>query len=270
MSLENLLDVVVTWLTNTGIKVVIALIILAIGWKLIKKLITAFKKFANNKQVDTTLHLFLSAIIEFGLKLILIISLIGYLGFDISSLVAVFATSTLAIGLALQGSLSNLAGSVVILVMRPFKVDDLVEVGTYIGTVKKIDIFYTELITGDNKVVKLPNGSLANSNIINYSSMDKRRVDLILGVGYEADMHKVKNILTSIIESNDKILKDPAPFISIAELADNSVNFTVRVWCNTPDYWDVHFYVLEQAKIKFDEENINIPYPQMDVHLISK
>ena len=229
-----------------------------------------FNSFSSRKEIDSTLHSFLGAFLELALKSLLIICVLGYVGFEITGLAALLASAGFALGLALQGSLSNFAGGVIILIMRPFKIGDFIESSGNTGTVERIELFYTHLITPDNKAIMIPNGSLSNSTIINYSSKDTRRVDLVFGVGYEDDILHVKRVLSNIIDSCHLILKNPEPFINICEHGDSSVNIAVRVWTDTSNYWNVYFYLIEQAKIKFDEENINIPYPQMDLHIQNK
>ena len=238
MTLEKLLDKLINWCLTHGVRLIFGLIFLIIGWKIINKLLKSFEKVVEKRNFDPTLHSFLKAI-----------------------------SAGLAIGLALQGSLSNFAGGVVLLLMRPFSVGDFIEISTLSGKVEHIKLFYTYLITPDNKEIMIPNGNIANSSIINYSMRDTRRVDVTLSVAYEENVLHVKKVLWDIINSNDLILKNLEAFVGISEHADNSVNFVVRVWTKTENYWDVHFYILEQAKIRFDEENISIPYPQMDIHM---
>ena len=192
---------------------------------------------------------------------------LGYWGVDLASITAVVASAGVAIGLALQGSLSNFAGGFIILLLRPFKVGDYIATSSYEGGVEKIDLFYTHLVTVDNKEILIPNGTLSNGSLINYSSKDTRRVDLKFGVAYDADILHVRRVLNDIVSKHKLILHHPEPFIGIVEHADSSVNFAVRVWCNTPDYWKIYFDLLEEVKLRFDDEEINFPYPQMDVHL---
>lgn len=270
MSFENFINELLAWFTSSGIRLIFTLILFSIGWKLIKKVKKVFNKFCNKKSFDSTLQTFLSAFIDLTLKAILIVSLLQFLGLELTGFAAILASSTLAIGLALQGSLSNFAGGVIILIMRPFNVGDYIEVQGYSGTVEKIELVYTHLLTPDNKVVMIPNGNLANSNLVNYTLKDTRRVDLVFGVGYSDDILHVKRILMNIIENNELILSEPKPFINISEHASSSVNLAVRVWTNTENYWNVYFYLIEEAKLKFDEEKISIPYPQMDVHIKEK
>lgn len=262
---EDILKLTIQWMTTSGIKLVIALVILIVGWKLIKKFIKSFMKILKNKNFDPSVSTFLEAFMEIALRVVLIISLLEYIGFNLAGLTAVVASAGLALGLALQGSLSHFAGGVLILILRPFKVGDYIESSNYSGTVEKISIFYTYLVTGDNKEVLIPNGKLANGSLINYSTKDTRRVDLTIGIGYEDDLIMAKNILYNILRGHNLILNEPEPFVAVCEQADSSLNFTVRAWAKRTDYWTVKFDLLETIKLRFDEEGINIPYPQMDL-----
>ncbi|MGL4761014.1 MAG: mechanosensitive ion channel family protein [Sarcina sp.] len=267
INFDAILHTVVTWATTNGIKLLIGLIILVIGWKVINKIIKHSMKLLRAKGFDETVARFAETALNAVLKIILIITLLGYVGVNLAGLAALLASAGLAVGLALQGSLSNLAGGVIILVLRPFKVGDYIEASSQGGTVLKIQIFYTHLLTGDNKEVMIPNGKLANENIINYSSQDKRRVDLVFGIGYDDDLLKAKNILGELVTKHKLIIKHPEPFIAVSEQAASSINFVVRAWCESSDYWTVHFDLLEQVKLRFDEEGISIPFNQLDVNL---
>lgn len=266
MNLERILEKIILWCEGNGVRLIFGLIIFLLGWKLIKKLRSVLTKIGQKRQFDPTLQSFLNAFIDLSLKALLILFILNFVGVQVTGIAAIFASSTLAIGLALQGSLANFAGGVIILIMRPFKVGDYVEAQGHSGTVERIDMFYTHLVTPDNKSIMIPNGILANGSVVNYSNKNTRRVDLVFGVGYDEDVMKVKSAINSVINSNDLILKDPEPFINIDEHAASSVNFVVKVWTNTENYWTVYYYLLEETKIKFDEENISIPYPQLDIH----
>ena len=194
----------------------------------------------------------------------------GYVGIDTSSFAALIASAGLAIGLALQGSLSNFAGGFIILLLRPFRVGDFIEAANYIGTVEHIKIFYTTLITGDNKQILIPNGELANSSLINYSAKDTRRVDLSFGISYSAPIDKVKEVLHEVIKENELVLNDPEPFVGITALESSSVTFTIRVWAKTTDYWTVYLGLMEAVKVKLDDEGIEIPYNKLDIHVKEK
>lgn len=265
--ISELTNKFLAWITTNGIKLVIGLVLLYLGWKLINKVVKLVVQVMRKRNIDATLTSFSEAFVDISLKILLVITLMSYVGFDIAGLAALIASAGLAVGLALQGSLSNFAGGVIILLLRPFRVGDFIEAAGYTGTVEKITVFYTHLVTPDNKEILIPNGTLANGSLINYSSKDTRRVDLVFGVGYDDDIIKVKNVLWDIINKNPLILKNPEAFVGISEHGASSVNFTVRVWCNKEDYWTIYFDLLEQVKLRFDHEKISIPYPQMDVHL---
>ncbi|WP_024616008.1 mechanosensitive ion channel domain-containing protein [Clostridium sp. Ade.TY] len=267
MNLELIFNTIINWISKNGIKLIIGLIGLWIGWKLINKLIIWLNILFKKQNIDLTLVSFFNAFADIALKILLIIAFIGFLGVPTASFTAILASAGLAIGLALQGSLSNFAGGVIILLIRPFKVGDYIETSSYQGTVEKISIFYSHLVTADNKEILIPNGALANGSLINYSSKSTRRVDLTFSVGYESDLTLVKNILNDIVVENNLILKDPEPFIAISAQASSSIDFIVRAWCKTEDYWNIHFYLLEEVKIKFDKNNISIPYQQLDIHM---
>lgn len=248
----------------------LAIITLLIGLAVIKLLVKVISSQINKSKLDESLKPFLVSIISISLKVILIISIIGILGIPTASFVAVLGSFGLALGLAFQGSLSNLAGGVLLLTMRPFKVGDYIDGGGYSGTVKAIQILYTELITPDNKMIYIPNGNLSNSGIVNYSVHDTRRVDFMFGVGYEVDNQHVLQTLERIVRKHPAILLDPEPFIRLSGHGDSAVEYTVRVWTKAEDYWDVHYDLMEEVKTTFDQEDISIPYPQMDIHEIKK
>ncbi|MDZ4994154.1 mechanosensitive ion channel [Clostridium perfringens] len=265
--ITQMYEKLLTWITTNGFKLLVSLILLYIGWKLINKVIKLLANILRQRNIDATLTSFMEAFTDISLKILLVITLMSYVGFDIAGLAALIASAGLAVGLALQGSLSNFAGGVIILLLRPFRVGDFIEAVGYSGTVEKITVFYTHLATPDNKEILIPNGTLANGSLINYSAKDTRRVDLVFSVGYDDDIIKVKNVLWDIINKNDLILKTPEAFVGISQHAASSIDFTVRVWSKQEDYWTIYFDLLEQVKLRFDEENISIPYPQMDVHL---
>jgi small conductance mechanosensitive channel len=208
-------------------------------------------------------------LIYIALLTFVIIAAIGQLGIQTASFIAVFGAAGLAIGLALQGSLANFAAGFLLVILRPFRVGDFIEAAGVSGTVDAIEIFNTTLKTPDNRLIIIPNAKLSGDNIINYSAMDTRRVDMTVGVGYDADLSVVKTVLNDIISKDERVLSDPEPQIAVAELADSSVNFVVRIWVKTDDYWGVKFDTTETIKVRFDAEGIGIPFPQCDVHLVS-
>ena len=266
MTSQNFIDLAITW----GIKILGAIAIFIIG-KWIAKLITNFlRKALEKSNTDITLVKFLGDLTYFGLLVLVIIAALGTLGVDTASFAAIVAAAGLAVGLALQSNISNFGAGVVILFLRPFRVGDFVEVAGTSGSVEAIGIFNTTLKTGDNRIIYIPNSNIIGNNITNYSKEPIRRIDLVIGVGYEDDLKLVKETLEEILYSDEKILKDPAPSVSLAELADSSVNFNVRPWVKKEDYWCVRSSLLEKIKLTFDEKGINIPYPQLDVHLDQK
>lgn len=250
-----------------GINIVMALAIFIIGRIVVRLLCSLLGKVLNRAKVDDILIEFVKSIANAILLLFVIVASLNQLGVDTSSLVALLAAAGLAIGLSLQGSLQNFAAGVMLLIFRPFKAGDFIEAGGASGIVLTINIFTTTIRTGDNKEVIIPNGSIYGGNIVNYSSMPTRRVDMVFGIGYGDDLKKAKQLLQEIVEADERVLKDPAPTIAVSELADSSVNFVVRPWVNSADYWGVFFDTHETVKLRFDQEGISIPYPQMDLHV---
>ena len=244
-----------------GPKIIMAIIIYLIGSWLIRKLVGVARKVMAKGNYDESLQKFLLNLIGWGLKIFLIITVISTLGVETTSLAAVIAAAGLAIGLALQGSLGNFAGGVLIMIFKPYKIGDLVEAQGILGSVKEIEIFTTKLITPQNKLAIVPNGAMANGNIINYTAEGKMRVDTTVGIGYGEDMKKAKEVLLEMLVANPKVLKDPAPSVNVEELADSSVNLAVRPFCKPEDYWDVYFATIEGSKLALDKAKIEIPYP---------
>jgi len=267
IKMSSLIEKLVEWAATTGFKLIVGALIISIGFKLIKKLVERFMDVLEKREVDITLSRFLKSLITVSLKVILVLPVLGYWGVQLSGIAALVASAGVAIGLALQGSLSNFAGGFIILFIRPFKVGDYIETSTYGGVVEQIGLFYTQLATVDNKQILIPNGSLSNGSLINYSAKETRRVDLTFSTGYENDISHVKEILNKIVENHKLILKDPEPFIGVSAHSASSIDFVVRVWCRTENYWSIYHDLLEEVKITFDKENISIPYPQMDLHL---
>jgi small conductance mechanosensitive channel len=242
-------------------KVIAALILLIVGLWIINFFTRATAKLMEKRNLDSSLRGFLSSLINWGLKIFLFITVAGQLGVETTSFAAIVAAAGLAIGMALQGSLSNFAGGALIMIFRPFKIGDYIEAQGEQGVVKEIQIFTTKLNTVDNKEVILPNGALSNGNIINYSSEEKRRVDITFGVSYDADIKETKDVLFEVINNTPYTLKDPATQVLLGELADSSVNFITRTWVKSSDYWDAYFHIMEHTKIALDKARIEIPYP---------
>jgi len=242
-------------------KVIAALVILIVGLFVINMFVKLAKRLMKKREIDDTLQKFLGNLLGWTLKILLFVVVASKLGLETTSFAAIIGAAGLAIGLALQGSLSNFAGGVLIMIFKPFKIEDFIEAQGVMGTVKEIQIFTTQLQTPGNKLAIVPNGSLSNGNIINYSAEEKRRVDMVFGVSYDADIKQTKDVLMNLLTSHPKVLKDPAPMVKVLELADSSVNFAVRPWVNTPDYWDVFFDMQENGKEALDAAGIEIPYP---------
>lgn len=253
--------------SNYGFKVLGALAIWFVGSWIIKKVKRLLIKAMDKFKYDESLEKFISNLIVGVLKILLVVVILGNLGVETTSFAAILAAGGLAVGLALQGSLSNFAGGVLLLIFKPYKIGDFIEAQGEMGTVKEIEIFTTKLNTPDNKEVIIPNGAMSNGNITNYSTEKKRRIDITMGVSYDADIKQTKDVLMKILIDNPKVLKDPAPMILLSELADSSVNYKMRPWTLTEDYWNVYFEVMEASKIELDKAGIEIPYPHsVEIH----
>ncbi len=250
-------------------KLLLALAVLFIGLWLIKRITSLMSTALDTAGVDESLARFLKSLASVALKVLLLISVASMIGIATTSFVAVLGAAGLAVGLALQGSLANFAGGVLILLFKPFKLGDFIEAQGVSGTVKEIQIFSTLLHTTDNKVVVVPNGSLSNNVITNYSREATRRVDLLFGIGYDSDLAKAKSLINDLVQAEARIHADPEPLIVVSELADNSVNLTVRVWTDASDMWKVRFALIEAVKLAFDANGVSIPYPQRDIRIIS-
>jgi small conductance mechanosensitive channel len=267
MDWKELLPELRKYITEFGVHIISAIAILVIGFWISKTLTKVLKKVLTKRSVDITLIGFLTSALKFALYLFVIIAAVGQLGIETTSFIAALGAAGLAIGLALQGSLANVAAGVMLIIFRQVKVGQFVESGGVSGTVEKVGIFNTTLVTIDNKVIYIPNSKLINDNIINYSEKDTRRIDLVFSISYEDDIDKTKKIIQSLIDSDPDILNEPAPLVAVGELTDNSVNIFVRPWVNTNKVLDVRFRLTELIKKKFDEENISIPFPQSDVYV---
>jgi small conductance mechanosensitive channel len=252
--------------TEFGLKIFGALAIWFVGSWLIKKIKNLLIKAMAKTEYDESLERFISNLIVGLLKVILVIIILGQMGVETTSFAAILAAAGLAIGLALQGSLSNFAGGILIMIFKPYRIGDFIEAQGEKGVVKEIEIFTTKLNTADNKEVIIPNGTISNGNITNYSTEKTRRIDITMGVSYDADIKQTKDLLMKIMTDHPKVLKDPAPIVVLGELADSSVNFKMRPWSLTEDYWDIYFEIMETCKIELDKAGIEIPYPQMDIH----
>jgi small conductance mechanosensitive channel len=253
-----------------GPKLLLALILLFVGLWIIRIFTRMFERAMDKASVEVSLRKFLSSLVNLALKALLLVSVISTMDIEMTSFVAIIGAAGLAVGLALQGSLANFAGGVLILLFKPFKVGDYIEASGQSGTVSEISVFNTILKTIDNKVVIVPNGALSNDIKINYTAESTRRVDLTFGIGYSDDLRKAKAILQEIANADERVHKEPAPFVAVKELGESSVDFTYRVWVNTADYWVVYFSTIEKVKLTFDERGVSIPFPQRDVHLYQK
>ncbi|WP_455219923.1 mechanosensitive ion channel family protein [Kaarinaea lacus] len=254
---------VIPWAIN----IISALVVFIIGRWIAKLLVKAMSKVMQRARVDETLISFLGNVLYVALLIVVIIAALDRLGVNTTSVLAVFATAGLAVGLALKDSLSNFAAGVMLIVFKPFKVGDFVEAGGTAGTVEEIRIFNTVMRTPDNREITVPNGQIYSGTIVNVTARDTRRIDLLFGIGYEDDFKKARELVWEVINNDERILKDPVPVVMFMELADSSVNFAVRPWVKTSDYWTVRADMLENVKLAFDNNNISIPFPQRDVHL---
>lgn len=257
------IDNAINWIWAALPNLILAVLIFIIGLWIIKVVNNMVRKFFIKQEYDSSLESFLQSLINIGLKITLFVLVITQLGVQSSSLVAIIGAAGLAIGLALQGSLANFAGGVLILIFKPFKVGDYIAAQGVDGTVKEISIFTTKISTFGNQIVIVPNGQLSNNNITNYNAQKTRRDKISIGIGYSSDLKKAKEVLLKICADNEHIFKDPAPAVYVDELAESAVNLTLRFWANNADFWDAHFYVMEETKLRFDNEGIEIPFPQV-------
>ena len=254
---------VIPWAINIGL----ALLIFIVGRVVVKIINKVLQNLLSRAKIDTMLVDFIAAIANAVLLLFVIIAAVDQLGVDTTSLIALIGAAGLAVGLALQGSLQNFASGIMLIVFRPFKPGDFVEAGGTTGSVEQVSIFHTVLKTPDNREVIVPNGPIYSGTITNYSAKEERRVDMVFGIGYGDDIKKAKEIFWELLKADERILEDPAPTVAVSELADSSVNFVVRPWVKTADYWAVKFDFTENIKLAFDAKGVSIPFPQMDVHM---
>jgi small conductance mechanosensitive channel len=267
MNASLILERVWELITIYGIKVVAALVILVVGRWVAMGIRGVVKRIMAKSKIDETITKFVSNLTYIGLLAFVILAALSQLGIQTTSFIAVLGAAGLAIGLALQGSLSNFAAGFLMIIFRPFRVGDYIEGGGTAGTVEEIQIFTTTLKTPDNKAVIVPNAKMTGDNIVNWTVKGTRRVDLMMGISYDDDIDKAKQVMADVLGKDNRILKDPPPQIALVELADSSVNFVVRPWVKASDYWSVHFDVTENIKKAFDANDISIPYPQRDVHV---
>lgn len=267
MNTEEVLTRLSEILVEYGPRLLGAIAVLVLGVWVIRMLMRGLGKMMDRRSVDESLKPFLKSLTRTLLRALLFISVLGMVGVEMTSFIAILGAAGLAVGMALSGTLQNFAGGVMILLFKPFKVGDYIEAQGYAGSVKEIQIFNTVLKTPDARIIIIPNGSLSNSSMINYSAEETRRVDWTFGIAYGDDVDQAKKILRQLLDADDRVLKDPEVFIAVSALADSSVNIVVRAWVNAGDYWPLFFQMNEQVYNAFNKEGINIPFPQMDVHL---
>jgi small conductance mechanosensitive channel len=265
--MEEIINKVYELLTVYGLKILAALAIFIVGRWVAQGVRKMLQRVMTKSKVDSTLVTFTANLAYIALLAFIVIAALGQLGIQTTSFIAILGAAGLAVGLALQGSLSNFAAGFLLIIFRPFKVGDLIEGAGVFGVVEAIQIFTTQLKTADNKTVIVPNAKLTDDNIVNWTVKGTRRVDMVMGIGYEDDIDKARSLMADIIAADDRVLKDPAPQISVSELADSSVNFVVRPWVKVEDYWGVYFDLTEKIKKSFDANGISIPFPQRDVHV---
>lgn len=261
--LEMLNNLIITY----GLRVLMAVLLLILGFWIIRRIVKFTGRVMIKRDVNVSLQGFLLSLIGIILKVLLLVSIAGMAGIETTSFIAVIGAAGLAVGLALQGTLANFAGGIMILLFKPFQVGELIEAQGYRGKVKEIHIFVTKLLTFDNKTVIIPNASLSNGNIVNFTTEGLLRVDMVFGISYESNIKMAKEVLMGLIENHPKVLDSPAPFVGVLELADSSVNIAVRPYTKPEDYWPVYFEVMENGKLALEAAGITIPFPQMDVHL---
>lgn len=265
-----LLNTFANWCMTTGLKLLIGLLVLFILFKIINAITRKIYKSLQKKHADETLSKVVTSSIKVTLKVLLLVMFVGYIGIETASVSAVIASLGVGISLAVQGALSNFAGGLIIIIMRPFKIGDYITTNGESGTVENIRLFYTEIVTGDNRVIHVPNGSLANNVIVNTSAKDTRRVDMVFSVSYDSNVELAKKCLLGLVEEDERIFKDPTPFIKLSEYASSSINITLRVWTKSSDYWGVYWRLMEKAKLEFDKNNIEMPFNQLDVIVKNK
>lgn len=264
---QNVINKAYELILTYGPKILLAILVLIIGLWIINRFTRVVRKMMETRNVNVSLIGFISSLTNIGLKALLLISVAGMIGIQTTSFIAILGAAGLAIGLALQGTLANFAGGVMVLIFKPYKVGDLIQAQGHLGVVKEIHIFVTTLLSPEKKTIIIPNGAISNGEITNFTTEGEIRVDMTFGISYESNIKKAKEVLLKVMESHPKVLKEPAPFVGVSELADSSVNLAVRPHTRPEDYWTVYFDVYENGKIALDEAGITIPFPQMDVHL---
>ena len=270
MDIEKYYEIIMNWLSIYSLKIVAAILVLIIGKWIARKISKVLGVVLEKNNVDATLVGFLSNITYYALLIMVVIAAAGQLGINTTSFLTIVGAAGLAVGLALKDSLANFASGVMLILFRPFQVGDLVSAGGVTGKVEQITIFTTIINTPDNQRVIVPNGAVTSDVITNVNANPTRRVDMVFGIGYDDDIAQAKKILVELLDADDRVLKDPAPAVAVSELADSSVNFIVRPWVKSEDYWGVYLDMHEKVKVTFDEAGISIPYPQQDLHLFQE
>ena len=268
--MDETIVVVKNYAMNYGINILVALLILIVGMWIAKAITKSIGKVLHKREMDPTLIKFLTSLTKTLLYAFVIIAAIDKAGIESTSIIAVLGAAGLAVGLALQGSLSNFAAGVMLIIFKPIKVSDFIEAAGVMGVVQEIGIFVTTLTSPDNKTIFVPNSQMSGGIITNYSTKDTRRIDMEFGIGYSDDIDKARSVILDVLKNDSRILQEPAPDVFVGTLADSSVNFKVRPWVKGDDYWGVYFDVTENIKKKFDEHNVSIPFPQTDVHLFNE
>ncbi len=267
---QQVINTIVNWCTTTGLKIIFSIIIMIISFKFINFFTKRLLKRLTKKKTDPTISRTLCSFLRICLKILVVAGLVGYVGVETASISAVLASAGVGLSLAIQGTLSNFAGGVIIVIMRPFKLGDFITSNGESGTVEDIKLFYTTIISPDNKTIFIPNSKLANDVIVNISTKPTRRVEVIMPVSYDADTEKAMDIMKEVALANQLVLTNPEPFVRIKEYDDSSINLVCRVWCNNSDYWNVYFYLLSEIKKQFDNNGIVIPFNQLDVTIKNK
>lgn len=265
-NLDKFFHEIIALSVNAGKSILLAIVIFVVGRFLINIINRLISKALDKRKVEPTIQTFLKSFTNILLTILLIISVVSALGVNTTSFAALLASAGVAVGMALSGNLQNLAGGLILLLFKPYKVGDYIDAQGVSGTVKAIQIFHTILTTPDNKEIYIPNGSLSSGSITNYSKNDLRRVDMSIGVEYGTDVEKVRKTIQSIFDTDERILKDPAPFVELAQLADSSINFTIRMWVENSNYWGVHFDMTRKIYEEFNRQNIGFPFPQIQIH----
>lgn len=263
-------DQLIQLILDYGPKLLSAIAVLVVGLWVVKFIVKGVERGLNKSNVDDALKIFLKSLVSILLKVMVYISALGMLGIEMTSFIAVLGAAGLAIGLALQGSLANFAGGVLILFFKPFRVGDFIERGSESGTVERIDILHTHLQTPNNQLIIIPNGQLANSPVTNYTAKETRRAVFSVGIGYGSDIKKAREVILRVVNEDDRTLPDPAPMVVLTNLGDSSLDLSVRVWTTTENYWGFYWDNLEKMKEELDKEGIEIPFPQRDIHLIKE